>query len=213
MTGYSLNEVQAMAKKATRGAGYPWGLAEEAGQAVRWLCARGIDGIGALSELLDRFDGVALGEISPQINAREWTAEGRVLCPLTTGCALSDRATTLEFQDIRLGPVAAPAILFAFAACSASICNSVVRLEWPQGVAITDGDKLYVQGVIEPISEFVAIGRENEVTMNCSRCDRARPDPKAWNTLSNYAHRTYAPATEESRIKGAGADISMAADG
>ena len=37
----SLNEVEATAKKATRGAGYPWGLAEEAGKAVRWLCGAG----------------------------------------------------------------------------------------------------------------------------------------------------------------------------
>ena len=30
----SLNEVDAMAKKAARGAGYSWGLAEEAGKAT-----------------------------------------------------------------------------------------------------------------------------------------------------------------------------------
>ncbi|NND22495.1 MAG: DUF3726 domain-containing protein, partial [Silicimonas sp.] len=40
---YSLNEVEATAKKAARGAGYPWGLAEEAAKATRWLCAHDID--------------------------------------------------------------------------------------------------------------------------------------------------------------------------
>ena len=33
----SMNEVESMAKTAARGAGYSWGLAEEAGKATRWL--------------------------------------------------------------------------------------------------------------------------------------------------------------------------------
>jgi hypothetical protein len=32
----SLNEIEAMAKRAVRGAGLAWGLAEEAGKALRW---------------------------------------------------------------------------------------------------------------------------------------------------------------------------------
>ena len=37
---------------------------------------------------------------------------------------------------------------------------------------------------------------------------RAQPAPEAWATLNRLAHRTYAPATEESRLKGAGAGLS-----
>ena len=49
----SLNEVQAQAFKAARGAGYAWGLAEEAGKATRWLCGHGLDGVALLVELLE----------------------------------------------------------------------------------------------------------------------------------------------------------------
>ena len=38
---YSLNEFEALALKAARGAGLPWGLAEEAGKAVRILSSFG----------------------------------------------------------------------------------------------------------------------------------------------------------------------------
>ena len=41
---WSLNELDAMARKAARGAGYSWGLAEEAGRATRWLAAAGLPG-------------------------------------------------------------------------------------------------------------------------------------------------------------------------
>ncbi|MEL7259121.1 MAG: DUF3726 domain-containing protein, partial [Pseudomonadota bacterium] len=41
---WSLNEVESLARKAARGAGYSWGLAEEAGKATRWTCAAGWPG-------------------------------------------------------------------------------------------------------------------------------------------------------------------------
>ena len=37
---------------------------------------------------------------------------------------------------------------------------------------------------------------------------RGYPAEKTWQTLNLYAARTYAPATEESRLKGAGAGLS-----
>ena len=49
---WSLNEIESLAKNATRGAGRDWGLAEEAGKATRWLCAAGWPGADLLAELL-----------------------------------------------------------------------------------------------------------------------------------------------------------------
>ncbi len=72
----SLNEIDAMARKAARGAGYAWGLAEEAGRAVRWLEARGLPGLAALLRHLERG---APNETSP----------------LLAGATLSDRARAI----------------------------------------------------------------------------------------------------------------------
>ena len=52
MANYSLAEIDALSRKACRGAGYSWGLAEDAGKAVRWLTAYGLPGAETLSELL-----------------------------------------------------------------------------------------------------------------------------------------------------------------
>ena len=49
---WSLNEIEALAKKAARGSGCSWGVAEDAGRAVRWLEARGLPGAEALGTLL-----------------------------------------------------------------------------------------------------------------------------------------------------------------
>jgi hypothetical protein len=50
-------------------------------------------------------------------------------------------------------------------------------------------------------------GRKDTVTPPARQPGRA-VDAKAWNRLSAFAHRTFAPATEASRIAGAGASLT-----
>ncbi len=62
----SLNEIEALARKAARGGGMSWGLAEEAGKAVRWLSDNGFPGPWLLSKLLLQNDGKPYSELALQ---------------------------------------------------------------------------------------------------------------------------------------------------
>lgn len=206
---FSLNEVEATAKKATRGAGYPWGMAEEAGKAVRWLCAQGLDGCEALAELLKKFDGASLSQVAPQATGEDWSAPGGLLCPLMTGTAMSDRASDIVGASIRASEVAVPRLLFFFAASVAAQCKSVITLDWPGGSAVTDGARLSLHGApAGNLANWVRIQAGGALERSNPVATRADPEASAWETLTVFAHRTYAPATEESRLKGAGAGIT-----
>ncbi len=98
----SLNEVDALAKKATRGAGYPWGHAEEAGKAVRWLCQNGVDGCAILARTLAHFDGRDGASGTPDVTQTPWQSPGDTLCPIIAGTALSDMAPALRDGAIRM---------------------------------------------------------------------------------------------------------------
>ena len=52
----SLGEMAGLATKAVRGAGQPWGVAEEAGWALRWLGRAGLAGPAALARALEAGD-------------------------------------------------------------------------------------------------------------------------------------------------------------
>lgn len=205
----SLNEVEALAKKATRGAGYPWGLAEEAGKAVRWLCAANIDGCAALAELLVESDGVDLSDRKP-CPGTPWTSSGKRLCPLLAGVTLSDLADTLADRDIQLENVAWPILLAPFAGLSARCLKKSVALEWEDACVATDGENVAISGNIKPASATVSVsvGVRFEPEETQSRCSRANPEDHAITVLNRFAHRTYAPATEASRLSGAGAGLS-----
>lgn len=88
----SLNEIEALCKKAARGAGMSWGLAEEAAKAARWLSAQGMEGPALLAAQLRLNDGTDYAQLAPRIEADRWSSAGRSMCPLIAGATLSDHA-------------------------------------------------------------------------------------------------------------------------
>ena len=92
---YSLNEIEVTSKRAACGAGLDWGIAEDAGRAVRWLAERGLPGPELLSALLVAHKGLTYRDLAPQLDSGTWHAPAGRLCPLIAGSALCDRAGEL----------------------------------------------------------------------------------------------------------------------
>ena len=207
----SLNEVEATAKKAARGAGYSWGMAEEAGKATSWLCARGLDGCKAMSALLAQTDGIALAELAPAQISGEWRAKSKLMCPILAGSVVSDCAYRLKTEEIILGPVAEPLLVLAFVAGAARQVSTTLTAIWYGVTAVTDGDAISVSAsgntLHAPMADRVVIRAGGDLGSTQPRQSRATPDAAAWTRLEHLAHRTYAPATEESRLKGAGSGL------
>ena len=211
---WSLNEIESLAKKATRGAGYSWGLAEEAGKATRWLCAAGLPGAPALAALLVRNDGVAYDALRPIDEAAPWRATGGALCPLIAGAALSDRAGTLAAgRGIVLSRVSHPLLLLPFLVSAADMTRTDLTLHW-DGVILShgpDGTALDARAAALAVTEARDVGAAPTTARPATRIRRAwRGDiaPDSAAILQRFAHRTYAPETDERRRAGAGAGLS-----
>jgi hypothetical protein len=183
-TGWSLSEVASLATKAARGAGLPWGVAADAARAVRRLSEHGLPGAEALAQDL-----------------QEQVPGGTVLI----GCALADSATMDGASLVR------PVVPILLAAC---LQDCVSEGE----VALLHGENGELLGKVsrtgfadfEPESlapNLVRISIETGTlsTQKVPRIDQITP--KALERLNAFAARTYAPATEASRAKGAGAGV------
>ena len=203
----SLNEIEVTAKKAARGAGYPWGLAEEAAKATRWLCIHGIDGSAALAALLQQIDSSDVADWSPVIGDVTWHASGHVLCPVATGAAIADRAHEFAVKNVTLGSIAQPILLVPFASFLAQQAKNTVTVTWPEATAVTGDERFRLDGPLPDVSPWATVAIGGEVGEPGRRCHRAHPESDTWKVLNAFAHRTYAPATEESRLKGAGAGL------
>lgn len=204
---YSLNEVEAMAKRAARGAGYSWGLAEEAGKATRWLCAQGLDASAALAGVLEQGLAADHDRHTPQSVNGTWSGP-EVLCPLATGALLSDCAGILKTQSIQMEHVAVPVLLVPFAATAARFLKTSVLVNCDGKTFLTDGQNLSTGEGFPLLARQVRIEKGDTLRTARKAQTRAYPETEHWCILKSFAHRTYAPATEASRRLGAGAGLS-----
>ena len=207
---FALNEIEATANKAARGAGLDWGIAEEAGKAIRWLASHGLPGPEFLVQTLKRNRGLAHAVLAPDAAAHSWAAPGGRLCPLIAGAALTDCAhEVLSGREVQLDRTSFPLLLVPYAAACGKATEAVIEVSWAgAAMTIAAGTELYIKGDewnrVE--TEWVRCrrvegGAPGTPEIEISRCSVARP---VWDDLNEFAHRTYAPATEESRERGAG---------
>ncbi|MEM7653907.1 MAG: DUF3726 domain-containing protein [Pseudomonadota bacterium] len=207
----SLNEVEALAKKATRGAGYPWGLAEDAGKAVRWLYSRDVEASAALASVLRESAAYGLRDRTPRLSGTPpslWTAAGNSLCPIVCGTALSDLAIVLDDAELSLQNVACPILLAPFAGLAAGHLDRTVSLIWGESVVTTDSRVLSVEGEISTQTATVTVTTGMPLTSPQPVRTRANVPADILALLDQFAAQTLAPATEESRLKGAGSSLS-----
>lgn len=193
MMNWSHVETRGLAIKSARGSGMPWGLAEEAGFAVEWLETRGLPGVEAIANLLEEIDG--------------YTDNDRGQCPINLGATISD---TSQWKPFFPAQIHQPVLLLPFLSLVAE--GGGLGLEW--GGNMVPVNQTGVAGGLS--QSAVAPGlhecncRDDVVTAaTVYQMPRVADDRAAYiKILERFAHRTYAPATEESRAKGAGAGLT-----
>lgn len=211
---HSLNEIEAMSKRAARGSGLSWGLAEEAAKGTRWLSAFNLPGAALLAELLEMNDRLPLMDVSPvSLRATSWRAPSGRLSPLIAGASLSDCAVQLiERGSITMEHLCVPLLAVPFMGGAALRLQNPVAVAWDGLKLTTDGHHLSLEGDTEKLTinlaERVTFYAPAEMIGHRKPVIRANVSPEDWDRLAIFAHRTFAPATEESRLRGAGAGLN-----
>lgn len=185
----SLNEVEGLARLAARGGGLSWGLADDAGRSARWLAAHGVDWATSLLALLDQ-------RLPPE------------QCPLHAGCFLADSAAAVgrcEFARVAAPVWLLPPLLAAAAAhglafvlhighfeigglpplASARLSKLAAEYAAPVQARFGGAAPLLPFALPHPTSRFVL-------------------PPDLASRLHVYAARTFVPASDLSRVRGAG---------
>ena len=189
----SLNEIQVECRKAARGAGRPWGLAEETGQAVAWLAERGIDALPALLDCLE---------------AAQAPAD-----PIAIGTAIADQSAILASGgELAFAEIRQPVLVLPFIALAARLTGRSIIVAHAGGTwsVSPDGMATAILAEVNRLSGLTAITcRAGNLSpaVPATRLPIARLDidEAIWQRLQDLAHHTYVPATEQSRLLGAGA--------
>ncbi|HVZ01177.1 MAG TPA: DUF3726 domain-containing protein [Dongiaceae bacterium] len=214
----SLNEIEMTVWKAARGAGLSWGLAEEMAQAARWLADRGFAWAEPMVACLAAVESCAGRLPVPVLCEGAWVppAGAAAMSPALAGPLLSDLACEVAPDaPFRLRRVAQPLLILPFAAraaadlgrdfilawdgasysCLRSELRAAARTEPPPAVA--DVSLSAGQGTIPDLVRTIAGGARHAVVPEAAEA-----------ALERWVHRTYVPASAESRLAGAGAGLT-----
>ena len=203
---WSLGEISALATKAARGSGMEWGLAEEAGYAVKWLQRRELPGVAALCRYLSWRQSGTLSAWPDK------TGDRGHYCPIAIGAAYGDGAFG---DEVQLPRIRLPLLLIPFVALRAfdksitvSMDNTVFGLTRDGFGHSANSTAILVNSSVcnittkhEALPLITSINdirwpRVPETTTDCIK------------VLNKFAKNTYAPATEASRLAGAGAALN-----
>lgn len=206
----SFGEIAALAKRATRGAGYAWGACEDAAFATEWLSRQGLPGVEVLSNALSEHQG---SQIAPIITEQPWkAADMALLCALTTAAALTDHIQLASYDGgITILNLCFPLLTVGCVGAYGEATGRRYRLKWDniQIDAGLGGCLTKDPGQSLLIGASTDLFRCKELEAIPSRATRPSPtrpsiDVAHWKRLEQLASRTYAPATEASRLSGAG---------
>lgn len=219
----SITEYHTLCRNATRGAGYPWSIADEAAHAVCWLEQHGISSTQVLLEWLTHVPDWP-ANVPEHPEQTHWQARSGRLCPLATGLGFSDQIASRHPGDqLAWDQVSEPLLLLPFLAEAAdeAMLGLSVNCDKHQ-LSITPSKHEFYTGAESSSDHLPIHGRHDvQIRMNEVACltrqpparaahprTRARSSEAEHQRLLDLAARTYAPATEASRRLGAGASLT-----
>lgn len=200
---WSGNELRAQVTKAARGLGYDWGRAKYLGESVLRAERNGLSALTSFLQLTDTLD------TGPSRLLHSTLLKGDIVTVdvVDLGIALIDCLPGLDFQT----PMAFDVV--GFPLFLGILCYGLTGTDRALQIEIDD-----IECVVQ--AERILVGRESPFQGLCwlRSCPRRFDDWRLVSrfevtdtdaeTLDHLASRVYAPATEASRLVGAGAGLN-----
>ena len=186
MINLSLNEVETIAAKAARGAGFSWGLAEEIGRAARAMAMKNDawgEALLALGRAANSFEAPSGERIAHWRLGEPDLVTAVSLCPVRTAALLLDDGSQIDREPLRLANVGLPI--------------------WLDVMMQRSGN--WVADVDDPFAARSDVTiRHAAHAKRAPAARRAAVAPEILDALDALAARTYVPESERSRARGAG---------
>lgn len=197
----SFGEYRALVAKAMRGAGYSWGLTEDGSFAAKRLAEFGLSSGDMIVRLLHEVDGQAVAAFMPNT---EWTTDAGQVCPISLGTSIADGGGC---EELTVHGVLEPLLIVPAMGASCRDGLGYV-MSWVGGECHFGRQTLTATGVL-PVGAVEISLRSAPIPRDerQPRSTRVLLDEDIAGELACFAHRVYAPATDESRA-GAGAGLS-----
>ena len=198
----SLSEIDTTSKRATRGAGFSWGIAEEVGKNMRLLELFGLSGIKNLNKYLKDYKKKQFQKITLISDINE--ANKYPFCPIILGTNFIDQVKLLDKKNnIQISNVAFPILFLPFVSRASEIIGKRIFLKIDEKEFLLNlNQSIYSNYLKNEILE-----KCNSISINFIENNNSFNENE-WKELYKLSEDTFVEETESLKIGAAGAGLT-----
>jgi len=196
----SLSEIDTTSKRASKAAGFSWGISEEIGKAIRSLELFGLPGIKNLNLYLNK-----IKKNHPEkINKIVQENKNKELCPIYCGVAFLDQCQKLEIlKNIKFYNVNYPILILPFISKASEILGKKILVQFNKSSLLMNFNKsIFSKNLEKQVIDLV-----DEISVEFLENINSFSD-KEWKELYALSEETFVNETESLKKKGAGAGLT-----
>ena len=198
----SLSEIDTTSKRASRAAGYSWGVAEEIGKNIRLLELFGLEGI----KTLNQYYGVKNKEKFYNLNLiiENNISDKYPYCPIILGINFLDQIRTLEkFKKITFNKISFPLLLLPFLSRSSEIIGKKINIKFDKIEFLLNLNVNIFSNLLDKNCPEIASNVEINIIENKDNFTE-----QEWKSLYKLSEETFVDETESLKQGAAGAGLT-----
>ena len=199
----SLSEIETTTKRASKAAGFSWGISEEIGKSIRLLELFGLSGIKNLNEYYKsrtskKFENLNL--INEANNSNKFP-----FCPIILGVSFLDQIRNLEkFNKITFDKILYPLLIIPFLSRSSEIIGKRIYFKFDQNEFLLN---LNVNISSNLFNKDYLITVANNIEINIIE-NKDNFSDQDWNSLYKLSEETFVEETDSLKKGAAGAGLT-----
>ena len=198
----SFSEIDTTAKRASKAAGFSWGMAEEIGKSIRSLELFGLPGILNLNNYLKKIKQEHPKKIEKI--EKENKTDDKELCPIYSGVAFLDRCLELEkLKSLKFHNVSYPLLMLPFISRASEIMSKKILVQFNNSSFLLNFDKSIFSKNIEKQAPSLT----NVVTIEFIENKNSFSE-QDWKELYKLSEETFVEESDSSKTKAAGAGLT-----
>ena len=198
----SFSEIETVSKRASKAAGFSWGIAEEIGKSIKSLELFGLPGIINLNLYLKKIKTNHPKNIKKIENENK--TNDNELCPIYSGVAFLDRCTELErLKSIKFYNVSYPLLILPFISKASEFLGKKILVQYNNASFLTNFDKSIFSKNINKQADPLAKEINIEFLENKNSFSE-----QEWKELYKLSEETFVEESESSKSKAAGAGLT-----
>ena len=198
----SFSEIETTAKRASKAAGFSWGIAEEIGKSIRSLELFGLPGIINLNQYLKKIKKKHPKKIT-KIEKKNKTKD-KELCPIYSGIAFLDRCLELEkLKSLKFYNVSYPLLMLPFISRASEMMSKKILVQFDKSSFLLNFDKSIFSKDIEKQAQSQAKIVNIEFMENKNSFSEQN-----WKELYKLSEETFVDESDSLKKSAAGAGLT-----